>query len=293
MKGKILIALLFLSAACVDDPVDPQKVFDKRLQKDILIIDQYLADHGITDAIKDASGVRIVIHTLGTLGLPPVAGNNIIADYAGRLLSTGAEFDSGTVDGQLSDWITGWQIGLAMLPEGTVATLYIPSGWAYGTSARTGIPANSILIFDIDLTSVSPTTTQASKRTMDIADIDEYLTANQITALTHDSGLRYVITQEGTGSIPALYDQVKVSIKGKLLSNNTQFLNVVGSPSATFSSRVANYLQGIMVGLQQMKVGGKATLYVPSGMAYGTQAYSDLPANSNVIFELELQEVIQ
>ena len=37
-----------------------------------------------------------------------------------------------------------------------------------------------------------------------------------------------------------------------------------------------------------MNKGAKATLYIPSGLAYGNQAIGDIPANSNLIFEVTL-----
>jgi FKBP-type peptidyl-prolyl cis-trans isomerase len=289
MKSKLFIGLVFLLAACSEEEITPTQ----QLKKDIAKIDKYLADHGINDAIKDASGVRIDIHTLGTLGLPANSGNDLEVEYSGRLLSNEEEFDDGIAEGKLTDWIGGWQIALAMLPEGTAATIYIPSGWAYGTSGQGTIPGNAVLIFDVEILSVEPTTAQANQLLADIETIDNYLEANSITATVHDSGIRYVISNPSPGAKPTLYDQVKISIKGKPLTDGTQFLNVVGMPTDEFSSRVANYLQGIMVGLQQMNVGEKSTIYVPSGLAYGTQAFTNLPANSNVIFEIELLEIVE
>jgi FKBP-type peptidyl-prolyl cis-trans isomerase len=64
-----------------------------------------------------------------------------------------------------------------------------------------------------------------------------------------------------------------------------------------FDSRVANYIWAFQLGLQQMKKGGKATLYVPSRLAFGSAAFTignvDVPANSNLIFELELVDVFE
>ena len=54
--------------------------------------------------------------------------------------------------------IKGWDEGVALLKTGSKATLYIPSPMAYGAQSRPGgganpkgIPANSILLFDVEL----------------------------------------------------------------------------------------------------------------------------------------------
>ena len=171
MKGKILIGLIFVLAACADDSIISVQ---QQLQKDIKAIDDYLVANNITNAIKDASGVRIVITTLGTAGLPPNLGNDLKVVYTGRLLG-GAEFDSGTLYEKLGNYIFGWQIALQLLPEGSMATIYIPSSYAYGNQGNSSIPPNTNLVFDVFLESVTPTPGQVSKLASDGVIIDNYL----------------------------------------------------------------------------------------------------------------------
>jgi FKBP-type peptidyl-prolyl cis-trans isomerase len=299
MKGKFLIGLVIVLASCISDyGVSPQETFDKQLSIDVSTIDQYLVDHGITNAIKDASGVRVVIHSLGTLGLPPNSGNDLVINYTGKYLSNGTQFASGTISERLSEYMIGWQVGLRMLPAGSVATLYIPSGWAYGASGNGTIPPNANLVFDIELESVVSTDDQLDQFTADVLAIDTYIQTNSISAIEYDSGMWYNMDIEGTGAMPTLYDQVKISFKGKLVSNGSVFVNEVVMPSSTFSSRVVNFPHGVQIGLQLLKVGGKATFYVPSGLAYGPSGAKNssgaviVPANANVIFEVELLEIL-
>ena len=47
--------------------------------------------------------------------------------------------------------IKGWDEGVALLSKGAKAKLLIPSPLAYGPQARPGLPANSVLIFDVEL----------------------------------------------------------------------------------------------------------------------------------------------
>lgn len=285
-------------ASCLDNDFVS---LDEQLKKDVKAIDNYLAENGI-DAIKDATGIRIQIIQLGTAGLPPNSGNNIVVNYTGRLFSNGNIFDDGTVTGKLPDYIIGWQIGLSMLPEGSVAKLYIPSGYAYGSSGTGSIPANSILVFDVELESVTPTSSQITRLETDTVAIDDYITQQAIAnVVKHESGIRYVITQEGAGITPSsIYSQVKVDYVGKLLEDGTTFLNQLVEPTSDFSSRLVNFPQGLLIGLQLMKQGDKATFYVPSGLAFGPQGVRNnntgevvIPPNANIIFEIELLDVIE
>ena len=51
--------------------------------------------------------------------------------------------------------IKGWDEGLALLKKGSKATFYIPSPLAYGSQSPSPlIPANSVLVFDVEIKSV-------------------------------------------------------------------------------------------------------------------------------------------
>ncbi len=62
-----------------------------------------------------------------------------------------------------------------------------------------------------------------------------------------------------------------------------------------FQSVLSNgrLIQGWVLGLQGMKVGGLRKLWVPAHLAYGErQVGTVIPPNSNLIFEIELLEVL-
>lgn len=125
-----------------------------QLAEDIVTISAYLGFQGIT-AIEDPTGMRYVITQEGT-GAKPCLESRITFKYKGMLLDGVSVFDENTtgLTYPLKDLILGWQIVLPQLRAGTKATLYIPSGYGYGPNALTGIPANSNLIFEIELVSV-------------------------------------------------------------------------------------------------------------------------------------------
>lgn len=151
--------LLILATNCTDEPAELSDA--EQLQKDITIIDQWLVVNK-PSALKDPSGLRYAITAMGT-GVKPKLTNTISVKYSGKFLKTDVAAANSTVFDQsssvatltLSQLIQGWQIGFQLLPKGSKATLYIPSGLAYGKKGMgNSIPANANLFFDVELVDV-------------------------------------------------------------------------------------------------------------------------------------------
>ena len=80
--------------------------------------------------------------------------------YTGALAKDGTIFQSSHDTGQpitypLNQLISGWQQGIPGMKEGGVRRLLIPSSLGYGAQSQPGIPANSDLVFDIELVKVN------------------------------------------------------------------------------------------------------------------------------------------
>lgn len=134
-----------------------QKLIDDKL------LQAYFKKKGIKNAKKTPSGVYYVVHKPG-VGPSPKAGQKVTVNYTGQNLD-GIKFDS-NVDPSFNhvepfsfdlgkhNVISGWDIGVALMKKGMSATFYIPSSLAYGSNGQGAkIPANAILIFDIELLS--------------------------------------------------------------------------------------------------------------------------------------------
>ncbi len=117
-----------------------------------------LPPYPITDSsrIFTVDGVQIYVVEEGK-GPKPKPGSNVMINYRGTL-TNGDEFDSsfgkdGYVDFSLNGLIEGWKIALPLVPTGSKVKLIVPPDKGYGAADRPGIPANSVLIFDIELVS--------------------------------------------------------------------------------------------------------------------------------------------
>ncbi|MEL6134195.1 MAG: FKBP-type peptidyl-prolyl cis-trans isomerase [Bacteroidota bacterium] len=104
----------------------------------------------------DVQGMKIYVVEEGK-GAKPKPGSHVIINYRGTLLD-GTVFDEsfskkGIQDFSLGSLIRGWQIGLTQVPTGSKVKLIVPPELGYGSQSRSNIPANSTLIFDIELVS--------------------------------------------------------------------------------------------------------------------------------------------
>lgn len=101
-------------------------------------------------------------------GLKPKPEDTVVVHYVGSL-TNGVEFDNSVKRGEpatfpLNGVIRGWTEILQLMPEGSKWKVYIPSELGYGErGAGSAIPANSILVFDIELLDIKPAKKAASK----------------------------------------------------------------------------------------------------------------------------------
>ncbi|PYC77249.1 peptidylprolyl isomerase [Streptomyces tateyamensis] len=86
------------------------------------------------------------------------SGQSVVLQYTGVLWSNGQQFDSSWNHGGAQvlqigtgSVIAGWDKGLVGQPVGSRVQLVIPPALGYGATAQNGIPANSTLVFVIDI----------------------------------------------------------------------------------------------------------------------------------------------
>lgn len=113
--------------------------------------------------------------------------------------------------------------------------------------------------------------------------------AKQDGVVVLDSGLMYLPETMGEGAKPTVKDTVKVHYNGELI-DGTQFDSSYerGEPATFPLNRV---IKGWTEGLQYMPVGSKFKFVIPSDLAYGATASGPIPANSTLVFDVELLEI--
>ncbi|MDZ4033299.1 FKBP-type peptidyl-prolyl cis-trans isomerase [Kluyvera ascorbata] len=106
---------------------------------------------------------------------------------------------------------------------------------------------------------------------------------------TSKSGLLYKVEKEGTGDAPKDSDTVVVNYKGTLIDGK-EFDNSYtrGEP---LSFRLDGVIPGWTEGLKNIKKGGKIQLVIPPDLAYGKTGVPGIPANSTLVFDVELLDI--
>lgn len=106
-----------------------------------------------------------------------------------------------------------------------------------------------------------------------------------------ESGLQYEVLQQGSGERPTILDSVRVNYTGWRIGGE-QF-----DSSAEFSEKPVFPVKGVIKGwrqaLLQMQPGARWKVYLPSELGYGaTSPNPKIPANSALMFEIELLEIL-
>jgi FKBP-type peptidyl-prolyl cis-trans isomerase FklB len=107
---------------------------------------------------------------------------------------------------------------------------------------------------------------------------------------TTASGLQYIVLQEGSGVSPTATDKVKAHYHGTLVDGTVfDSSKERGQP---FETQVNRVVKGWIEGLQLMKPGASYRFFIHPDLAYGPRGQNKIPANSLLIFDLDLIEVI-
>jgi FKBP-type peptidyl-prolyl cis-trans isomerase len=123
---------------------------------------EFLEKNGHDKAVKTtADGLQYKVLIPGNAKGPEVKpSDEVTVNYRGKLID-GSEFDSSYARGQPATFrvngvIKGWQEALVLMKPGSKYQLFIPPELAYDANPRPGIPAGSLLIFEVELVSVKP-----------------------------------------------------------------------------------------------------------------------------------------
>jgi FKBP-type peptidyl-prolyl cis-trans isomerase FkpA len=117
----------------------------------------------------------------------------------------------------------------------------------------------------------------------EIQAVEAYLTANNIIASQHCSGLYYAVEVAGTGATPQNCSNITVNYEGRL-TDGTLF----DASSAPVTFNLSQVINGWRNGLPLVKAGGRINLYIPPSLAYGNVAQGSIPANSILVFKVDL-----
>ncbi len=290
------------TAATASDTTVVKLTATQRLPKTVTkvtIIDRELGDSGSAAAAHDNA---ILVHYTGWLYDPakPEGKGEKFDTSRERYTPFGFFIGAGKV-------IKGWDQGIVGMKIKGKRTLIIPPALAYGDKERPKIPANSTLIFDVELVDILGTRgQQAGTDTTAAPATPVAAVPTAVTRLTPQDPLpaaptAITVIEQATGEGRAaetgndvlvhytgwLYDASLPGGKGKQFDSSRDRNQLF-----RFKLGAGRVIRGWDVGVTGMQVKGKRTLVIPADYAYGVRgAGGVIPPNATLIFDVELVEL--
>jgi FKBP-type peptidyl-prolyl cis-trans isomerase len=273
----------------------------------------YIAKNSIT--IQPSTTGIYYLETKKGSGKSPFKDGYVTANYTVYLLG-GKKLFSTLERGEPVDFKfgsqfenKGFQEVISLMKEGGKANAIVPSSMAFGAQgAGSVVPPFSTLYYEIELVKIMSNTEfeakqadktakkqaeTAQKEKGEGAAIQKYLKDNHLTPTTTlPSGLIYIEKEAGKGPKAVNGKKVKVQYTGKLLNGTVFDSSVERGQPYEFPLGQKAVIEGWDLGIALMNQGGKATLIIPSKLAYKDKgAGKDIPPFSPLVFDVELVEV--
>lgn len=269
-------------------------------------LESYISENNITTR-PSASGVYYWTTQAGN-GIRPQSGDQVEVHYVGRLLD-GRTFESSYDNGQSFKYIVGegyvipgWEEVLPKMHEGEKATVVIPFEMAYNEQTVGPIPPYTNLVYDIELLHVTPAAELARQIEEEMAalkaqsekDLANYLRQNNITVEPRPSGLYYVSHKECSDimAVPGYTARIKFDayyLDGTVLGSSDS----LGVDYYEVPVGQGKVLRGLEEGISYMAKGENATLIIPYTLAYGESGYGAIPPYTNLVFNVEVLDVVK
>lgn len=104
-------------------------------------------------------------------------------------------------------------------------------------------------------------------------------------------GLKVEIYKEGTGLAAKTGDVVTVNYVG-MLANGTKFDSTIDRNSPfTFPIGQERVIKGFDMGVLGMKVGERRKITIPAELGYGSTKLALIPANSTLVYDIEMLKI--
>lgn len=215
-------------------------------------------------------------------------GDNVYVNYTGWLpdgtiyTTTLKANDAQRFTAGMGEAFAGMDSALLMMPEGAKCRFIIPYRLAFGEKGYANrIPPKTDVTLDIEMVRISPEKKIAK---WDCTGLDTITTA---------SGLRYVVLEPGYG--PRIERENIVTAHYSAFYNDTLFDSSVKRESPIrYPVGAGIVIDGWEEATLLMRRGSRFQLFVPSKLAFGSDGPQiGLPANADVVFDVEIIDVVE
>ncbi|MEU6313824.1 FKBP-type peptidyl-prolyl cis-trans isomerase [Streptomyces sp. NPDC047014] len=310
IAGLLVVPLLLLStAACGDDSGS-----DSAQMKNGAPAITKGAEFGQTPTLSKGQGeppkeLKVVTVSEGT-GPALKKGDIAQVNYYGQVWDGKEPFDQSFGKGKPFDVtigagavIKGWDQGLEGQKVGSRVELVIPPDLGYGAQGSPPkIQPNATLVFVVDI--VKGTTVPASATGKEVAQDNKDLpkvgtntdgkevsvTVPKDVAPPAKSVSSYVL--EGDGPVVKDTDTVTVKFHGKTWKDDKTFESTYAQDQSVTWPLEQLSVKGLKEGIVGKKVGSRVLLVIPPDMGFGDKEQGTIPANSTLVFSLDILAVM-
>lgn len=283
--------------------VNVDKMKERLIKESKTAFETYIEENGI-NVTPSESGIYVIPIEKGK-GRCPMAGEEVELDFSasmlnGQLLGTtyGKDETFSFVLGEGSV-IAVWEEVVPQMHVGDRVKAVVPFEMAYGERSLQSMPPYSNLVYDIKLlkiTTVEELQKQAEETVKKQKDESEsafqsFLTENNIVDHT-ESGLYYAKSLVTGGKSPVRGTTARIKyvasfLDGTVLGTSDELGEYYEIPIGK-----RKVLKGLEEGVCLMKVGEKARLVLPYHLAYDEESPEGIPPFSNLVFDVELLDVV-
>lgn len=173
----------------------------------------------------------------------------------------------------------GLEEGIQFLHKGDSAVLVMKPELLTGGNTSAKIPANTSAKYVVKF--------------IDITEAPKPFDVKGKDTVTTPSGLKYIITTQGTGGAPKSGDKIQAHYTGFFANGKIFDSSVERGQPFSFAPGKGQVIKGWDEAFSILNKGAKARLVIPFQLAYGEAGRPpQIPAKSTLIFDVELVDII-
>ncbi|MET9478133.1 FKBP-type peptidyl-prolyl cis-trans isomerase [Streptomyces sp. NPDC002922] len=232
-------------------------------------------------------------------------GDAIQVNYLGQAWDSTKPFDNSFDRKQPFDLtlgagmvIKGWDQGLLGQKVGSRVQLVIPPDLGYGPQGQNGIKPNATLVFVVDILKATqiPTSAKGTEVAQDNVDLPKVGTntdgkAPSVKIPEKTDPPKKLVSNyilESDGDVIKETDSVVVNYVGLLWKDGKTFDSTYAQGKTQTFPLAQVTLKGLKNGLVGKKLGSRVLLVIPPDQAFGDKAQQSIPANSTLVFAVDL-----
>lgn len=187
---------------------------------------------------------------------------------------------------------------IALMTEGDSLTIIVPLDTIPEAERPQGFETSSFLYYDIKLEEIKLTDDLENSRATAEArvneDIGAYLAGTLEGVQTTETGLKYIVHDEGSGEQADSADYIYADYYGALLDSSSFDNSFSRGNPLGLQLGMGQVIQGWDEGLALLAEGAKATFFIPSELGYGERGSPPaIPGNSELVFYVEITNVLK